>query len=64
MTVKTTNRSHRLIYLVIVLVFAVALSTALLLAAERDLENSKTSTLPSNSVLMNASVWLQGKINA
>ena len=45
MTVNTTNRSHRVIYLVVLLVFAVALTTALVLAGELKPEGSKASTL-------------------
>jgi len=41
MTVKTTNRPHRITYLVIVLVFAVTLSTALVLAGERNANREK-----------------------
>jgi hypothetical protein len=40
-TVKTIIRSHRVAYLVLLLLFAVALSTALLLAGERGAENLK-----------------------
>ena len=50
MTVKTTNRSHRVVYLVVLLVFAVALTTALVLAGEIKPEGSKTSTLQPNTV--------------
>jgi hypothetical protein len=50
MTVKTTNRSHRVIYLVVLLAFAVALTTALVLAGELKSEGSKSSTLQANTV--------------
>ena len=50
MTVKMGNRSHRVIYLVVLLVFAVALTTALVLAGEIKPEGSKTSTLQPNTV--------------
>ena len=36
MKVNRTNRSRRMIFLVVLLVFAVALSTALVLAGERN----------------------------
>ena len=36
MKVNRTNRSRRMIYLVVLLAFAVALSTALVLAGERN----------------------------
>ncbi len=36
MTVKTTNRSHRVAYIVALLLLAVALTTALVMAAEQD----------------------------
>jgi len=41
MMVKGTNRSRRMIYLVVLLVFAVALSTALVLAGERNSQSHK-----------------------
>jgi hypothetical protein len=49
MTVKTINRSHRGIYLVVLLVLAVALTTALVLAGERKPEG-KSSSLQTNTV--------------
>lgn len=64
MTVKTTNRSHRVVYLVALLVFAVALTTALVLAGERKPEGSKTSILQSNTVPTLNTVCLWGKSNA
>ena len=60
MTVKTTNRSHRVIYMVVLLVFAVALTTALVLAAERSPEGAKSSTLQSNAVPALDAVCLWG----
>jgi hypothetical protein len=36
MTVKKTNRSHRVAYMVFLLALTVALATALVLAGERD----------------------------
>jgi hypothetical protein len=60
MTVKTANRSHRVMYMVVLLVFAVALTTALVLAAERSPEGAKSSTLQSNAVPAIDAVWLWG----
>jgi len=64
MTVKTTNRSHRVVYLIALLVFAVALTTALVLAGERKPEGSKSSTLQSNTSSALHTVCLWGKSNA
>lgn len=47
---KSMNRSHRIFYLVVLLVFAVALSTALMLAGERSAENRKQSNLEPSPV--------------
>ncbi|HSR06469.1 MAG TPA: hypothetical protein VLM42_04915 [Bryobacteraceae bacterium] len=41
MTVNKTNRSHRIAYMVFLLVLAVALTTALVLAGERDSTSEK-----------------------
>ena len=61
MTVKINNRSHRAVFMVVLLVFAVALTTALVLAGERKAEgNNKTSTLQTNTVLPLNAVWLSG----
>jgi len=49
MMVKSTNRSRRMIYLVVLLVFAVALSTALVLAGERNSQNHKKDARQNNS---------------
>ena len=58
MTVKTTNRSHRVVYLVVLLVFAVALTTALVLAGEIKPEGSKASTLqPTVPTLNTVGAW-------
>ena len=62
MTVKTINRSHRIVYLVVLLVFAVALTTALVLAGERKPEGS-SSTLQTNTVLTLRAVCLWGMSN-
>jgi hypothetical protein len=64
MTVKTTDRSHRAVYMVLLLVFAVALTTALVLAGERKPEGSKSSTLQSNTVPAPTAVCLWGNSNA
>jgi len=50
MTAKTKNRSHRVIYLVALLVFAMALTTALVLAGELKPDGSNSSTLQPNIV--------------
>ena len=41
MTVKTTNRSRRVAYLVLLLLVAVALTSALVLAGERSANSEK-----------------------
>jgi len=41
MTVKMTNRSHRVVYLVLLLLVAVALTSALVLAGERSWGSDK-----------------------
>jgi len=64
MTVKKTNRSHRVMYLVVLLVFAVALTTALVLAGEHKPEGSKTSTLQPNTVPTLGTVGAWGKNHA
>ena len=63
MTVKKTNRSHRVLTMVVLLLFAVALTTALVLAAEHSPEGTKSSTLQSNTVLAFGSVCLLGNGN-
>lgn len=63
MAVKTTNRSHRIAFLVMLLMFAVALTTALVLAGERNPEGTKTSTLQTNTVTTLRVVCLWGKYN-
>jgi hypothetical protein len=50
MTVTTMNRSHRVVYLIVLLVFAVALTTALVLAGERKGEGTKSGALEPNTV--------------
>jgi len=63
MTVKTVNRSHRIAFLVMLLMFAVALTTALVLAGERNPEGKKTSTLQTSIVPALRAVCLWGKSN-
>jgi hypothetical protein len=63
MTVKTGNRSHRVVYLVVLLMLAVALTTALVLAGERKPEGNK-STLQSNTVPVENAVSLWGTRHA
>ena len=46
MTVKTTNRSHRVAYIVALLLLAVALTTALVMAAEQDSQGEKQALHP------------------
>ena len=62
MTVKTINRSHRIVYLVMLLMLAVALTTALVLAGERKPERN-TSTLQTNTVPTLRAVCLWGMSN-
>ena len=62
MTVKTINRSHRIVYLVMLLMLAVALTTALVLAGERKPERN-TSTLQTNTVPTLRVVCLWGNNN-
>jgi hypothetical protein len=65
MTVKTMNRSHRVIYLVVLLLFAVALTTALVLAGERKPEGNRSSrTLQPNTVPTLSTVGLPGTSDA
>jgi hypothetical protein len=63
-TVKTKDRSHRIVYLVVLLLFAVALTTALVLAGERNPEVKKTSTLHSINIPPSSAVCLWGMIDA
>jgi hypothetical protein len=64
MTVNTGNRSHRIVYLVVLLMLAVALTTALVLAGELKPEGTKASTLQSNTVPVDRAVWLWGNGHA
>jgi len=64
MTVKPSNRSHRILYMVMLLGFAVALTTALVLAVERTPEGTKSSTLQSNTVPALQTVCLWGNRDA
>lgn len=63
MTVKTINRSRRVVYLVVLLVFAVALTTALVLAGEPKPDGSKSSTLQTYTVPALRAVCLWGTNN-
>jgi hypothetical protein len=49
MTVKTKNRSHRVLYMVLVLFFAVALSTVLMMAGERGGGSEKKNGLENGA---------------
>ncbi len=62
-TVKTRDRSHRIAFLVMLLIFAVALTTALVLAGERNPEGNKTSSLQTNTVPAPRVVCLWGMTN-
>ena len=64
MTVKTINRSHRIVYLVVLLVCAVALTTALVLAGERKTEGTKSSALQTNTIPTLSAVCLSGMNDA
>jgi hypothetical protein len=62
-TVKTRDRSHRIAFLVMLLIFGVALTTALVLAGERNPEGKKTSSLQTNTVPAPRAVCLRGMHN-
>ena len=64
MTVNTTSRSHRVVYLVALLIFAVALTTALVLAGERKPKGNKSRSLQSSTVPALNTVCPAGKKNA
>ena len=52
MTVKMTNRSHRVVYMVLLLLVAVALTSALVLAGERNWGSKKqevSERIPANA---------------
>jgi len=61
--VKTIYRSHRAVYVVVLLMFAVALTTALVMASESKPEGSKTSTLQPSTVPTVRTVGVWGKSN-
>jgi hypothetical protein len=63
MTVKISNRSHRIAYLIMLLIFAVALTTALVLAGEKSPEGKQTSSLQTNTVPALRVVCLSGEHN-
>jgi len=63
MTVKTTNRPHRVAYMVLLLLLAVALTSALVLAGERDWgsQTGKGSEgTPGSSQAIDETAGLQG----
>lgn len=63
MTVKTTNRSRRVAYLVLLLMVAVALTSALVLAGERDWNSEKKEVshrIPGSTQTANLRVELMG----
>jgi hypothetical protein len=62
-TVKTKDRSHRIVYLVVLLLFAVVLTTALVLAGERNPEANQTRFLHSIKIPPSSAVCLWGMIN-
>lgn len=48
MTVNKTNRSHRTAYMVVMLALAVALTTALVLAGEKNSDSQKKNVFQQN----------------
>ncbi len=63
MTVKTKTRSHRIVFMVLLLVFAAALSTVLVMAGERGEASEKKSVSgsgSSNAVSANFSMRTSG----
>ncbi len=63
MTVKMTNRSRRVAYLVLLLMVAVALTSALVLAGERNRNGEKTTVshhIPATSQSTNMKAELNG----
>lgn len=64
MTVNTTGRSHRVVYLIALLIFAVALTAALVLAGEGKAQGNKPSSLQSNTVPALNTVCLLGNKHA
>ena len=63
MTVKTTNRSHRVAYMVLLLLVAVALTSALVLAGERGWGSAKqevSGQIPAKTQTINTRAGLPG----
>ncbi len=63
MTVKMTNRSHRFVYMVLLLLVAVALTSALVLAGERSWGGEKkevSERIPANAQTMDVKAELTG----
>ena len=63
MTLKTTNRSRRVAYLVLLLLVAVALTSALVLAGERSWDGEKKQVsrrIPASIQTTNMNVELPG----
>jgi len=54
MTVKQTNRSHRVAYLIVLLALAVALTTALVLAGEGPASPEKQTATTHHSMIFPA----------
>ena len=64
MTVKTTNRSRRVAYLVLLLMVAVALTSALVLAGERNWNSEKkelSHRIPACTQTTNRKAELTGR---
>ena len=63
MTVTTTNRSHRVVYMVVLLLVAVALTSALVLAGERSWGSEKkevSERIPASAQTINVKAELTG----
>ena len=63
MTVKMTNRSHRVVYMVLLLLVAVALTSALVLAGERNWGSKKqevSERIPANALAKDVKAELTG----
>jgi len=62
-TVNKLNGVQRIVYLVALLLFAVALTTALVLAGERNDQGQPTSSLQTNTVALPHVAYLLGNAN-
>jgi len=63
MTVTTTNRSHRIAYMVLLLLVAVALTSALVLAGERGWGSEKkeaSGRIPASTLALQVKAALTG----